>query len=246
MIVNPIKFNFSCLSCLRQNKFLSIALFALFFAGATGVSPAASFVTYSGGTSAESDWQAAAGTTLLEDFESYSIGAQISSLPALGIEFDSLGGGGFPNIYNHPPSITTTPYGSRQLANFPNGLNEINRYDDIVLRVLPGYEITALGFWNGDGQAATLNATVYDASDNLLGSIGAFKGAFAGFTSDVAVSRIVFDGNTGDGFNHLDGLQTNASIPSSSVPEPTTTGGLMMMGLLGLAAYSRRGRKSLT
>ena len=75
--------------------------------------------------------------------------------------------------------------------------------------VLSGYNITAVGFWNGDGQADTLFASAYDANGVHLGDIL----VPAGFISDVAISRVVFDGNTGDGWNHLDGLQTNATVP---------------------------------
>jgi hypothetical protein len=192
----------------------------------------AAFVSFNGDTSAESNWQQAAGSTVLEDFESYSAGTQISSLPALGIEFDPLAGGGHPHAY----LFGGTPHGPMHLGNFPNGITEINRWDDIVLRVLPGYEITALGFWNGDGQSDTLVATAYDVSGTVLGSIGAFKGTFSGFTSDIGIARVVFNGNTGDGWNHLDGLQTNAV---STVPVPAAVW-LFGSGLVGLAGLARR------
>ena len=58
-----------------------------------------------------------------------------------------------------------------------------------------------------------MSASAYDVNGVCLGEIGADKGRFAGFISDVAISRVVFDGNTGDGWNHLDGLQTNATVP---------------------------------
>ena len=206
------------------------ALVILFIA-TISTNSVAGFITYNGGSDAESVWQTAAGFTALDDFESYSVGAQISSLPALGIGFDTLAGGGFPTIYNHH-ECCVTPYGTRHLANFPNGINEINRWDDITLYVLPEYQVTALGFWNGDGQRDTLVASVYDASDNLLGSVGAYKGTFAGFISDVAIARVVFDGDTGDGWNHLDGLQTNVAA-RVSIPAPTTLA-LFFLGIAGL------------
>jgi hypothetical protein len=227
------KCNFEFLARHRKSKFLSFALWALFLATANNCA-LASFVTYNGNTAEESAWQTAAGTTVLENFESYSAGTQISSLPLLGISFDSLAGGGHPNTY----LFGGTPHGSMQLANFPNGINETNRWNDIVLHVIPGYQISALGFWNGDGQSDTLVATVYDASDNILGSVGAFKDTFAGFISDVAISRVVFGGVTGDGWNHLDGLQTNVT---SAVPEPETYAMLLAgLGLLGFAARHRK------
>jgi hypothetical protein len=194
---------------------------------------AIAYTTYNGGLAEESEWQLDAGVTLLEDFESYSIGTQISELPSLGVSFDTLDGGGYPHIYRH--GSTTTPYGNYHLGNFPNGINSINRWDDIIMRVLPGYEITAFGYWNGDGQSDTLIATAYDYSDNIIGSVGAFKGTFAGFISDVAISYVVFDGDTGDGWNHLDGLQTNV------VPVPAAIW-LLSTGLLGLVGLRRKMR----
>lgn len=203
---------FSISGHLKKEKIIRLFL-CYILAIITSHSASAAFVTYNGGTIEESNWQTAAGTTMLDDFEAYAIDTQITSLPELGIGFDTLAGGGFPNIYNHGGGI---PYGSLHLANFPNGINEINRWDDIVLHVLPGFNITALGYWNGDGQSDTLVATAYDLFGNALGSVGAFKGTFAGFISDVSISYVVFDGKTGDGWNHLDGLQTNVvPIPAA-------------------------------
>lgn len=211
----------------------AFAFCALYLTAANNAALAA-FVTYNGGTAEESNWQVAAGTTVLEDFESYSNGTQIPSLPALGISFDPLAGGGYPQAY----LFGGTPHGPMHLANFPNGINSINRWDDIVVNVLPRYEITAFGFWNGDGQRDTLVATAYDASNNVLGSVGAFKGTFTGLISDIAISRLVFDGNTGDGWNHLDGLQTNAV---SAVPLPAALPlFLSALSVLGVAAARRR------
>ena len=211
---------------------LGFAILLLWDTGAT-----AAVMTFNGGVTEEAAWQAAAGNTVLEDFESYPIGAQLSGLPALGLGFSTLAGGGTPQIYNHH-ECCNSPYGTQHLGNFPNGINAINQFDDISMFVLSGSKVTALGFWNGDGQADTLVASFFDGSNNLLGTVGASKGTFAGILSDVAISRVVFDGNTGDGWNHLDGLQTNLTpVPISS------TLFLFAMGLsaLGILQYRRSG-----
>src|SRR5262249_53100196 len=94
----------------------------------------AAFVTYSN----EAAWQAAASPTHLEDFESYPGGAQITTLPALGVSFEPLAGGGFPSTYFFPSGDTT--HGPMHLANFLNQNPEAgHRYDDIVMNVLSGY-----------------------------------------------------------------------------------------------------------
>lgn len=189
-------------------------------------------MTFNGGTSEEADWRAAAGTTVLEDFESYAAGTQILSLPALGLSFDLLDGGGYPAAYNHGGG---PPYGPMHLGNFPNGIGGSNQFDDIVASVLPGYTITAFGYWNGDGQSDTLFATAYDKSDNVIGMIGAFKDTFAGVVADMPIARIVFDGTTGDGWDHLDALQTNVAV----IPEPSAVW-LLLSGAVGAWAIRRR------
>src|SRR3990167_7039175 len=200
---------------------------------ALGIAPTASaaFSTFNGGLTEEAAWQATAGNTLIEDFESYSVNTQFQSLPALGITFDQLAGGGNPQvfIFGGPAG---TPYGSKHLGNFPNGTNAINQWDDIVLRPAPGVSITAVGFWNGDGQNATLTAYAYSSSGVFLGSVGAFKHNFAGFVADTQIGWVRFDGNTGDGWNHLDGLQVN------SVPEPSSLV-LILIGVLTVNIATR-------
>ncbi len=174
----------------------------------------------------EAAWRVAAGPTALEDFESFIEGTQIHSLPKLHLAFDELAGGGFPQAY----LFGGTPYGPMHLGNFPNGINAINRFNDIIARPTNNFQLHSLGFWNGDGQADTYFVFAYGANGQLLGSVGAFKDTFAGFVSDEAVSFVRFDGHTGDGWDHLDGLQVN-------VPEPSTFM-LMILGILTVAAVA--------
>jgi hypothetical protein len=201
---------------------------------------AATFTPYA----SEASWQAAAAPTVLETFESYGVGVQIPNLPNLGVAFETLAGGGYPATYLHSENIT--PYGTIHLANFLNNSPDAGHQgNNIVLTVMSGYVITAMGYWNGDGQLATLTANVYDASNTLLGSVGAFKGTFAGFISDVPVHHVVFLGNTGDGWNHFDGLQTNASVVPLPAAFPLFASGLGLVAFMDWRRRRRTARKLL-
>lgn len=202
----------------------SIVLFLLILS----LNAQAAFITYNGGSPEETAWQTAAGSTLLENFQSYSSGTQVSTMDSIGLEFGQLAGGGYPVTYSYGGS----PHGAMEIANFPNGINETNRWDDFIINVMPEYVVTAFGFWNSDGNGSTLVATAYDAAGNNLGSISSYRGTFAGFISDVAVSQIVINGNTGDGWNHMDGLQTNAN--EVSLP------GTLLLFSLGFGLLLRR------
>ena len=221
---NPIRF----LQPKRPVSAIGVArcAFALALA-AWGCVANANFAAFNGGSDAESAWRAAVGPTALEDFESFANNTQIQTLPLLGLTFDELAGGGYPQAY----LFGGTPHGPMHLGNFPNGINAINRWNDIIARPIAGFTLTAMGFWNGDGQADTLVAFAYDRTGNLLGSVGAFKGTFAGFISSSPVAWVRFEGDTGDGWNHLDGLQVNA------VPEPAAW--MLLLSGLGLAALRR-------
>lgn len=212
-----------------------LALFVSICASATAFTTAASaaVVKYS----SEASWQTALGgpgAVALENFEGYLAGTPISSLPGLGVAFDPLAGGGQPSTYLHP--VDNTGYGRMHLANFTNNNpTAYPRNNDIVLTVASGYLITALGFWNGDGQSSIYRADIYDASNNVtpVDFVQALSPTFAGFISDTAITKVVFLGNSanGDGWNHLDGLQTNATV----VPLPAAAWFLLSaLGALGL------------
>lgn len=207
----------------------------------------AAFTGYTGGLTEEGNWQTAAGTTVLENFDGFASGNQIQTLPALGVGFDAIdpGLGLFPGIYLH--TVANTPSAPLQLSNMPSGSpTPTYRYADIELFVLPGDTITALGFWNGDPQGV-MTITVYDAANNVLGSVSAAinpntpfdtsKRSFAGFVSDVPFARVHFEGSTGDGWNHIDNLQTNAVHVALSEPGSLA---ILGFGLAGLGFLRRR------
>lgn len=185
----------------------------------------------------ESLWKAAAGSTATEDFESYDVGQQVEVLDSIGIVFDALPSGGFPAIYLH--SEDTSPYGRKHIGNFPQGIvSGPDRFADIVLRPKLGTTLSAFGFYNGDGQASTTEATAYDLFGNVLGIVTAGKAQFGGFVSDTAIGSVVLDGGVGaDGWDHWDGLSTAGSV--APIPLPASAW-FTTLGLAALFGVRRR------
>jgi hypothetical protein len=210
----------------------------------------AAFLAFEGGIAAQGAWRAAAGSFVIETFESFAINSTVSALPSLGLNFAPLVGGGSPGIYAH--AVDDTPFGAKQLANFPGNccITAPYQFGDLVANVAAGVTLLGLGFWNGDPQGSSV-LRVYDRSNGLIGTVtalinantpGGQSSSFAGFLSDVAIGRLEWEGNAGDGWNHYDGLQATFAGPGTvATPEPVTLG-LFGAGLLGLAAARRRGR----
>lgn len=230
----------SCLAAITHKVLAPVLGVATLIMSAGSAS--AAFITYQGGAGAQTSWQAAAGTVSLETFDGFTAGTMIQTLPGLGVGFEAIAAGLYPGVYQH--GVDNTPSEPRQLSNMPSGTpNSAYQFADIVLYVLPGFVVTAVGFWNGDPQAA-MTGSVFDASNTLLGTFSASAPGttnFAGFTSDIAVHHIIFEGNVGDGYNHIDDLQTNAAriVTNSNVPEPMTLS-LLGAGLAGLSWVRRR------
>jgi len=224
-----------------------IGSLAFLFAFGAQIAQAA-LITFEGGLAQQAAWRSSVGSFVLEDFQSFSVNAPISSLPSLGLTFDPLAGGGPPGIYQH--SVNDTPFGANQLANFPGNccITTAYQFNDLVAQVDPGVNLFGLAFWNGDPQGNSL-LRIYDRSGVLIGTVTALintgnattlSNSFAGFTSTVPIGRLEWEGNAGDGWNHYDGLQATFGGPNpTGVPEPSTLA-LVVTGLLGLGLFRRR------
>lgn len=197
----------------------------------------ASVVTYTD----ESAWREAAGTYALENFDGFTAGAQISTLPSLGLALDKLG------AYNAYPAIYKNNCGGSSKSGLNTLVNfgypcVIGTKGDLVFRQLPGSNILAMGYWNTGGDDSTKLA-FFDANNTAMGSITAAVGLrFVGLVSTEAPTLIRITAVAGNLVFSIDDLQVAGQIAgrSSDVPAPQTFA-LMLAGLM-LVARGRRGR----
>ncbi len=196
---------------------------------------AGAVVTYSDQTA----WRVAAGSYVMENFDGLTAGAQISSLPTLGIAFDKLGSyDAYPAIYDNNCGGNPTS-GTQMLINFGYPC-QFQPVGDLVLRPTPGSQILSLGYWNTGGDDTT-KLEFFDASNQLLGSITSTSGlSFIGIVSDVGASWVRISEVAGNSIFSIDDLQVGTR--TTNLPEPQTPA-LMLAGLL-LAARSRRVRRT--
>jgi hypothetical protein len=211
----------------------------------------ASVATYTN----ENEWRAAVGTYALENFDGFTAGAQVSSLPSLGLSLDKLG------AYDAYPAI----YDNRCGADLKSGVNMLINFGypcqftpvgDLVFRPLPGSEILAMAYWNTGGGDRT-RLEFFDANGAVMGSIIADGGlSFVGIVSTVAPSWMRINEYSGNTIFSIDDLQVAGQIAGrssdvrapqiaeriSDVPEPQTLA-LMLAGLM-LAARGRQGRRA--
>ena len=106
----------------------------------------ASVVTYTD----ESAWRAAAGTYTLENFDGFTAGAQVSTLPSLGLSLDKLGAyNAYPAIYDNAcgEDIKSAP---NMLINFgyPCSFTPVG---NLVFRPLRGVDIPVMAVLNTRG-----------------------------------------------------------------------------------------------
>lgn len=201
----------------------------------------ATVVTYT----SETAWRAAVGTYALENFDGFTGGAQVSTLPSLGLSLDKLGS------YNVYPAIYDNTCGA-DIKSAPNMLMNFGYpcsftpVGDLVFRPLPGSNILAMAYWNTGGGDRT-RLEFFDANGTVMGSIIADGGlSFVGIVSTVAPAWMRISEYTGNTLFSIDDLQVAGQIAgrSSGVPEPQTLA-LMLAGLM-FAARGRKGRRSAT
>ena len=196
----------------------------------------ASVVTYTD----EGAWRTAAGSYALENFDGFTGGDQVSTLPLLGLSLDKLGAyDAYPAIYDNRcgADIKSAP---NMLINFGYPC-QFTPVGDLVFRPLPGSEILAMAYWNTGGGDRT-RLEFFDTNGTVMGSIIADGGlSFVGLVSTVAPSWMRISEYSGNTIFSIDDLQVGGRV--QAIPEPQTLalllGGLMLAGLMRAA----RGRQ---
>ena len=180
-------------------------------------------------------FQAAAGATALETFESIPAGTQLDTLPGLGIGFATLNDDvTFPSVQPQGSTGGDVVSGTQVLLNDIDftlpGLGPIG-----FAPLAANDGIFAAGFFN-TGADDNTTLTLFDADDNVILS-GSSSGSpgFIGIVTAAPAARAQINEFGGNGYFTLDDLY----VRTAPIPEPATLGSLAAVAVLSLA---RRGR----
>ena len=189
----------------------------------------------------EAAFQAAASavsTLAAETFDGFASGAQISSLPGLGISFDPL-----PGNSGQPVAWPVANCGGF-VSSAPNALLNssvcaLPGQGPIAMRPLDAaLGIMAVGFFNASNDD-TLRLSFFDASDALIEQVDVPNGppSFVGIVADEPAAWFMVEAIGGNLLFAIDDLQVGVA----SVPEPVS-GGLFGAAVGGLLLRFRRRR----
>lgn len=183
----------------------------------------------------EATWQAAAGTWMFDDFESWAAGTQLSSDPILDVRFDLLNDGvSYPSVQDR--SQTGGP------TNLPGTHVFLNDIDFALpdrgpfnIRPNVGDVIRGLACYNVGGDD-TIQMRMYRANNTLIESFDSPQSfGFFGIVSAEPVYRVEIIGTAGNQYIPIDNMYT----ATAAIPEPTT---LALFGAGTLVALRRRSR----
>jgi hypothetical protein len=180
----------------------------------------------------------------LETFDTTLAGSDVTTLPALGIQFGPLNDGTQPTVQSYLSTGGTVQSGPNNLLN-DRDFSLPARGPLTVFPLSSSEFLFGLGLWNVGGDDS-LRLTFYNAAGQEIES--ALSGptvGFFGIVNPTGATRAVVDFVGGNGFAPTDDWQTAARSTfdpnpnADPVPEPAT---LLLVGS-GLAAAFRRHRR---
>ncbi|KQS04538.1 hypothetical protein ASG11_09985 [Sphingomonas sp. Leaf357] len=209
-----------------MNKLLLLAVASV---GAMVASHASAQVTQ---YTSEAAFNAAAGTTALQTFDSFAVGTAVS-----------------PGPFNFG-QFTGTTTGSASIA--LGGTFDVNGTRFLNIDLNPGNTFTfnfAAPITSFGANFASLNngsplRTSVTIGGQTFGPVA--EPSFLGFTSTTAFNSVIFTVNGGAGTDDNFGLD-NLRYTAAAVPEPATWGLMILgFGMIGAAARSRKVKTTVT
>src|SRR5688572_14372315 len=178
----------------------------------------------------EAQWQAAAGSFKVEDFESFPNLTQVTQLPSVLLYMNRLNtGNAAPTVMATSTTGGTSASGSNVLVNQSQpvlpGLGPIRFFSTVK-----GLTIRGMGYWNTGGDDSTV-LRFYDPQGNLIASsdTGTTAQVFNGILTAQPVGWVEIDaGSIGNGYITLDDLH----VAIGPMLDGTTANGFDPWGLV--------------
>jgi len=191
----------------------------------------------------EAAWRASVGGIYaLETFDSIAAGSDVTTLPALGIQFGALNDGTQPTVQAYANTGGVVKSAPNNLLN-DRDFSLPGRGPYTIFPLNAGTFVFGLGLWNVGGDD-TLRLTFYDASNNVIESVDSpSSSGFFGITNSAGASKAVIDFIGGNGYAPVDDLQTATRTTFAASPEPGSMV-LFASGLIAAGLWRRRARRA--
>lgn len=183
----------------------------------------------------EASWQAAAGSWMFDDFESWPAGTQLSTDPILDVRFDLLNDNvTYPTVQDRANTGGPTNLPGTHVFLNDNDFALPDR-GPFSIRPMVGDVITALAAYNVGGDD-TLQMRTYRADNSLIESFDSPASfGFFGIVSAEPVYRVIIEGTAGNQYIPIDNMFT----ATAAIPEPVS---LALIGAGCIMMLRRRTR----